>query len=88
MDLDDDDQDSQATAQGNGALGKGVSFPVVQGAAVATSTRTVTPRRSGVETPIQRPEMMPPFDSRFWKTYGNKLRVFGTVEGLCDLSDS
>lgn len=29
---------------------------------------------------------MPPFASDFWKVYGNKLRVFGTVEGLLDLT--
>ena len=29
--------------------------------------------------------MMPPFDSHFWEIYGNKLRVNGTLEGVCDL---
>ncbi|KAL8789022.1 MAG: hypothetical protein Q9195_007042 [Heterodermia aff. obscurata] len=29
--------------------------------------------------------MMPPFDSHFWEVYGNKLRVNGTVEGVCNL---
>ena len=37
----------------------------------------------------QHPEpqyvMMPPFDSHFWEVYGNKLRVNGTVEGVCNL---
>lgn len=28
---------------------------------------------------------MPPWDSDFWNTYGNKLRVNGTVEGVCVL---
>ena len=28
---------------------------------------------------------MPPWDSDFWNTYGNKLRVNGTVEGVCKL---
>ncbi|KAJ9666986.1 hypothetical protein H2201_002819 [Coniosporium apollinis] len=34
-----------------------------------------------------RGEMMPPFDSAagFWEVYGNKLRVFGTVEAICPL---
>ncbi|KAK5014569.1 hypothetical protein LTR16_004045 [Cryomyces antarcticus] len=31
-------------------------------------------------------EMMPPFGTDFWRVYGNKLRVFGTREGLCDLT--
>ena len=30
--------------------------------------------------------MMPPFDSAFWRVYGNKLRVFGTVEQICRMS--
>lgn len=29
--------------------------------------------------------LMPPFSSDFWRLYANKLRVFGTVEGLLDL---
>lgn len=32
--------------------------------------------------------LMPSWDSDFWNVYGNKLRVNGTVEGICDLSDS
>jgi poly(A)-specific ribonuclease len=31
-------------------------------------------------------EGMPRFGTEFWKIYGNKLRVFGTSEGFCDLS--
>ena len=34
------------------------------------------------------PGMMPPFDSDFWKPYRNKLRVFGTEEGVCDLAST
>ena len=29
--------------------------------------------------------MMPPFESHFWTVYGNKLRVNGTVEGVCHM---
>ena len=29
---------------------------------------------------------MPRFDTDFWRVYGNKLRVFGTEEGVCVLS--
>ena len=36
------------------------------------------------EEPASR--LMPPWDSDFWNVYGNKLRVNGTVEGVCDLS--
>lgn len=31
---------------------------------------------------------MPRFSSDFWRTYGNKLRVFGTEEGVCVLNES
>ncbi|OJD16165.1 hypothetical protein AJ78_03654 [Emergomyces pasteurianus Ep9510] len=30
--------------------------------------------------------LMPQFSDEFWKIYGNKLRVFGTVEEICDLN--
>jgi poly(A)-specific ribonuclease len=30
--------------------------------------------------------LMPQFGDPFWKVYGNKLRVFGTVEGVCNLN--
>lgn len=32
-----------------------------------------------------RADLMPPWHSTFWKVYGNKLRVFGTAEGVCEL---
>lgn len=32
-----------------------------------------------------QPIMMPPFDSDFWNVYGDKLRVNGTVEGVCNV---
>ena len=35
---------------------------------------------------LEREEnLIPPFDTDFWKAYWNKLRVFGTLEGVCDL---
>lgn len=40
------------------------------------------------DTPYWRREQgkaMPRFESDFWKVYGNRLRVFGTEEGLCQL---
>lgn len=40
------------------------------------------------DTPYWRREhgkAMPRFESDFWKVYGNRLRVFGTEEGLCQL---
>ena len=32
--------------------------------------------------------MMPSFDSTFWHTYGNKLRVNGTIEEVCNTASS
>lgn len=32
------------------------------------------------------PELIPSFSSHIWKIYGNKLRVFGTEERVCDLN--
>ena len=40
-------------------------------------------RRNG-ETGELKP-LMPPFNLDFWRVYGNKLRIFGTVETLLDL---
>ncbi|KAI9809416.1 MAG: hypothetical protein M1827_006852 [Pycnora praestabilis] len=41
-----------------------------------------------VEPPPEKHNMtvMPAFDSDFWSIYGNKLRVFGTAERVCDLN--
>jgi poly(A)-specific ribonuclease len=30
--------------------------------------------------------LLPAWDTEFWRTYGNKLRVFGTREEVCDLT--
>ena len=30
--------------------------------------------------------LIPHWSSEFWKSYGNKLRVYGTVEEMCDLA--
>jgi len=30
--------------------------------------------------------LMPPFDSGFWRVYGNKLRIFGTAEAILELT--
>ncbi|KAF2144217.1 uncharacterized protein K452DRAFT_285466 [Aplosporella prunicola CBS 121167] len=39
-----------------------------------------------VEVEAKEPmALMPPFESPFWGVYGNKLRVFGTVESVCAL---
>ncbi|QSS59973.1 CAF1 family ribonuclease [Histoplasma capsulatum] len=33
----------------------------------------------------QNSRLIPPFSDDFWDSYGNKLRVFGTLEEICDL---
>ena len=55
---------------------------------VAPTSRSETAQVVTAEPPQPEPEskrddMMPPFHSDFWKVYGNKLRVFGTVEDIC-----
>lgn len=62
-------------------------------AAVASVTAVLTPTRAGpqhhhyrkVSPPEQKFTMMPTWDSDFWRVYGNKLRVNGTAEGICEL---
>jgi poly(A)-specific ribonuclease len=36
----------------------------------------------------EKGKFMPAFGDAFWRVYGNKLRVFGTVEGICSLSST
>lgn len=38
--------------------------------------------------PVTFPGGMPKFGSDFWRVYGNKLRVFGTQEGVCVLGNA
>ena len=46
------------------------------------------PVTNGHSRPETDGTLMPPFKgSQFWSVYGNKLRVFGTKEELCDLND-
>lgn len=35
---------------------------------------------------VKRGELIPQFEDKFWRTYGNKLRIFGTAEEILDLS--
>ena len=44
------------------------------------------PRSSSPQTTTQL--MMPSSDRVFWHTYGNKLRVNGTIEEVCSLGPS
>jgi len=53
-------------------------------ASAATQTSTV---ESKVEIDgTDSDKLIPQWDSDFWKTYGNKLRVYGTQEEECDLT--
>lgn len=49
------------------------------------STMTSAPRKVAANTEKAPSRLMPPWDSDFWNVYGNKLRVNGTVEGVCHL---
>ncbi|KAJ6096005.1 CAF1 family ribonuclease [Penicillium sp. IBT 16267x] len=49
----------------------------------------LTQTRSGDIAPkVQGGDLVPRVDSEFWRTYGNKLRVFGTTERVVHLSDA
>ncbi|KAL9621882.1 MAG: hypothetical protein Q9160_003703 [Pyrenula sp. 1 TL-2023] len=41
--------------------------------------------RNSMEADKNKTEMMPPWDSDFWKVFGNRLRVYGCKEGMCRL---
>ena len=51
----------------------------------AAQTDTQQHELRQVSPPAPTFTMMPPFDSDFWRVYGNKLRVNGTAEGICVL---
>ena len=44
------------------------------------------PEDVNIEEMVAAGDLMPRFDSAFWEVYGNKLRVFGTEEGVCFLN--
>ena len=39
-------------------------------------------------TEKQLPQLIPAWNKDFWRVYGNKVRVNGTIEGLCDFSEA
>ncbi len=43
------------------------------------------PKSGLAAAPRKRHDMIPPFESEFWNVYNNRLRVNGTVEGICRL---
>lgn len=44
------------------------------------------PEELAMQQKVDNGELIPRFDSDFWQTYGNKLRVFGTAEEICVLT--
>ncbi|KAI9785092.1 MAG: hypothetical protein M1816_000503 [Peltula sp. TS41687] len=48
---------------------------------------SMPPHRFGSQTDSDSTTMMPPFRRSFWDVYGNKLRVYGTKEGICELGN-
>lgn len=38
-----------------------------------------------IASKVRAGELIPRLDAEFWKVYGNKLRVFGTVERVCTI---
>lgn len=45
------------------------------------------PSLPGLPVTLNIPSLMPHFENDFWRIYGNKLRVNGTVEEVLDLAD-
>lgn len=43
------------------------------------------PRKLDTKPAKEKPEIMPPWDAEFWKIFGNRVRVYGCNEGLCQL---
>ena len=62
-------------------------FPIAatEGTSQARSPGSEGKSKPNKHTQIKIDSVMPPFDSDFWRVYANKLRVFGTKEGLLDL---
>jgi poly(A)-specific ribonuclease len=67
-------------------------FPIVSVAVDGASDGAVleaSSPRKGAKKPkvseLKIDAIMPPFNTDFWRVYANKLRVFGTAEGLLDL---
>ena len=91
------DNDSEATT--NSSLEDGEVREGDENLILDWEESTISPNEDNVTTPAievavaeaaktrvkKVPARMPQFDTPFWETYGNKLRVNGTVEGLCDL---
>lgn len=58
-------------------------------AEVAPTPSVSNPAQTSAKASIQSPaddRLIPAWTNDFWKTYGNKLRVYGTVEEQCDLT--
>lgn len=88
MDLDGDDEDDEG---GTGSLLRGGSGkqPVATIKRDGTTYYTYEPAESKMDKDAEvdregteQMTWMPPFESEFWQTYGNKLRAFGTQEGV------
>jgi len=67
------------------ALGQAASTPS------ASRPPSATTQVSTVESEVEidgtdSDQLIPQWNSDFWKTYGNKLRVYGTQEEECDLT--
>ena len=44
------------------------------------------PEETVMQEKVDRGELIPRFNSDFWEVYGNKLRVYGTAEEVCELT--
>lgn len=67
------------------ASGLRTRFDVFQTDETIDTTGNSIPAAVSVETrrKVNNGELIPRLDAEFWKSYGNRLRVFGTEERVC-----
>ncbi|KAI9826297.1 MAG: Mitochondrial beta-keto-acyl synthase [Thelocarpon impressellum] len=75
---------------GKGSPRRAQGFKAAQGAGMFDALIDLSDSEIGTaaESEAAAPpdtKLMPAFDTDFWKAYGNRLRVFGTQEEVCDL---
>ena len=82
----------EGCVQGSGQRSDASTVPA-QTRAMPSLARAAAGRGSSVAKQRQAtegpgiPDGMPRFSGDFWRVYGNRLRVFGTEEGVCALAD-
>lgn len=81
----DDENNNDEEVEIHGSAVVGSSFALDPSARPFPITDSGSHTAEQEETQAEQDAFMPPFTSDFWRVYANKLRVFGTVEGMLDL---